>query len=105
MRKLNSFIAALIATTLMAGGTAFAEGGAASSGGSLIPMGAGLAIGLAALGGTLGQGKAVSSILDAIGRNPSAAGGMNKFFFIGLVFIESLVIFSFVIAFILSGKV
>ncbi len=71
---------------------------------SMIPLGAGLAIGLAALGGTLGQGKAVSAALESIGRNPAASGGLFTPMLLGLVFMESLVILGFVIAFTMAGK-
>ncbi len=82
---------------------AFAEGEGAGS--PLVAIGAGMAIGLAVLGGALGQGKAVSSGLEAIGRNPSASGGLFTPMLIGLVFIESICILAFVIAFQLYGKV
>ncbi len=61
-------------------------------------FGAGLAMGLAVLGGGLGQGKAISSALDATGRNPSASGSLRITLVLGLAFVESLVIFTFVIA-------
>jgi len=81
---------------------AFAEDG---SGKGLIAVGAGIAIGVAALGGTLGQGKAVGAALDSIGRNPSASGKVFVPMILGLALIESLVILSFVIANKLSGLV
>jgi len=81
---------------------AFAEDG---SGKGLIAIGAGLAIGLAALGGTMGQGKAVSAALDSIGRNPSASGKIFVPMILGLALVESLVILSFVIANKLAGIV
>lgn len=59
---------------------------------------AGIGIAIAALGGALGQGKIASSALDGIGRNPGAAGQMQTPMILGLVFVESLVIFSLVIA-------
>lgn len=65
---------------------------------SLKPIGAGLAISLAALGGALGQGKVAGSVLDSIGRNPSASGKLLVPYLIGMAFIESLVILAFVIA-------
>ena len=68
-------------------------------------VGAGLAIGLAALGGTMGQGKAVSAALDSIGRNPSASGKIFVPMILGLALVESLVILSFVIANKLAGIV
>lgn len=84
---------------------AFAEGGAASMESGLIGLGAGLAVGLAALGGAMGQGKAISSTLDSIGRNPGAASKMGLWFFVGLALVESLVILAFVIAIQLVGKI
>lgn len=90
---------------LITPGLAFAQDGAANSSSGMIAIGAALAIGLAALGGTLGQGKAISSALDSVGRNPSAAGKILTQMILGLVLIESLVIFSFVIANGLMGKV
>lgn len=72
---------------------AFAEGA-----GEYAPLGAGLAIGIAALGGAIGQGKVASAIAEAIGRNPSAAGKLNLPFFVGVALIESLVILGFVVA-------
>ena len=81
---------------------ALAEG---STGDSLASIGAAIAIGIGALGGALGQGKVVSAVADAIGRNPSAAGKMNVPLFVGLALIESLVILSFVVANALAGKV
>ena len=71
----------------------------------MIAIGAAIAIGLAALGGTLGQSKAIASGLDAIGRNPAASGKVFLPLILGLALIESLVILSFVIAIGLSGKV
>ena len=73
--------------------------------GGSIAIAAGIAIGLAAIGGTLGQGKAVSSGLDAIGRNPSAEGKIKADMMLGLAFVESLVIISFVVAYLLLGKI
>ncbi len=98
----NSLISG--AATLLLPLAAFAEGGASGANG-LVAIGSGIAIGLAAIGGTLGQGKAVSSGLDAIGRNPSAQGKLFTPLLIGLAFVESLVILAFVIAIGLSGKV
>ncbi|MCH8077263.1 MAG: ATP synthase F0 subunit C [SAR324 cluster bacterium] len=68
-------------------------------------LGAGLAVGVAALGGGIGQGIAVSSALEGIARNPSAAGQIFTPMIIGLALIESLVIYGLVIAFILQGKI
>jgi F-type H+-transporting ATPase subunit c len=79
----------------------------ASSGdaGGYIALGAGFAIGLAALGGTIGQGNAVRGALEGIARNPGAADKIQTPMILGLALIESLVIFGFVVAFLLQGKI
>jgi F-type H+-transporting ATPase subunit c len=65
--------------------------------------GAGLAIGLAALGGALGQGRAAAAALEGISRNPGAAARIQTPMILGLALIESLVLFGFLIAFLLQG--
>ena len=69
----------------------------------MIALGAGLAIGIAALGGALGQAKTAASALEGIARNPAAQGKIFTPMIIGLALIESLVIYAFVIAFFLNG--
>jgi F-type H+-transporting ATPase subunit c len=70
-----------------------------------IALGAGLCIGLAALGGSLGQGRAASAALEGIARNPGAAKQVNGPFILGLALIESLVIYALIIALLLVLKV
>jgi F-type H+-transporting ATPase subunit c len=84
----------------------FAQDAAAAhaSQAGLLGIGAGLAIGIAAFGGALGQGKAAQAALDGIARNPAAQGKLFVPMIIGLALIESLVIYAFVIAFMLLGK-
>ena len=74
-----------------------AEGGAGDAYSSL---GAALAIGLAAFGGALGQGKTAAAALEGIARNPAAQGKIFVPMIIGLALIESLVLYAFVIAFV-----
>lgn len=105
MRNNLRFLSILGLYLLCAADSAFAQEGAHGGAGGLAAVGAGLAVGIAALGGGLGQGKAVSAALDSIGRNPSAAGKLLVPMVLGLVFVETLVILSFVIALGLSGKV
>jgi F-type H+-transporting ATPase subunit c len=64
-----------------------------------------LAIGLAAFGGGLGQGRAAAAALEGICRNPTSARDVFTPMLLGLAFIESLVIFALVIAFMLYGKI
>ncbi|MDH5560083.1 MAG: F0F1 ATP synthase subunit C [Deltaproteobacteria bacterium] len=68
-------------------------------------LGAGLAIGIAAAGGGMGQGKAVSAALEGIARNPGSSDKIFVPMIIGLALIESLVIYALLIAFMLVVKV
>jgi F-type H+-transporting ATPase subunit c len=78
---------------------------AVASNSGLIALAAGLGLGLAALGGALGQGRAAATALDGIARNPGAASKINGPMILGLALIESLVIYSLIIAFLLLGKI
>ena len=64
---------------------------------------ASIGLGIAAFGGALGQGRALASAMEGIGRNPESAGKMFVPMLLGLVFIESLVIYALVIGFGVSG--
>ncbi|OQW47764.1 MAG: hypothetical protein A4S09_14495 [Proteobacteria bacterium SG_bin7] len=90
----------LTAMALLAASPALAEEVAtgAAAGSIYKPLGAGLAIGIAAIGGTLGQGKAVAAAMDGISRNPSAAGKMFINYILGLALIESLVLLAWLTA-------
>lgn len=61
----------------------------------------GFALGIAAGLAAIGQGKAVASAAEAIARNPSAAGEVRGALILGLVLIESLVIYVLLISLIL----
>ena len=97
---------ALFAATMLSS-VAFAQDAAHAAGGDkgLVAIAAGLAIGLAAFGGALGQGRAASSALEGIARNPAAQGKIFVPMIIGLALIESLVIYALVVAFALNGKI
>ena len=97
IRKISSILLlVLIATPAMA-----ADGGDTSG---MLGLAAGFAIGLAAIGGALGQAKTAAAALEGIARNPNAAGKIQTPMIIGLVLIESLVIYAFVIAFLIQNK-
>lgn len=83
-------------------GMAFAAEGA--TGGWVGPfavLAAGLGMGLASGLCGLGQGRAAASAVDAIARQPGAAGRIQTVMIIGLALIESLALYVFVIAAIL----
>jgi F-type H+-transporting ATPase subunit c len=109
MSKKNLSLAAAAVTTLLTT-TAFAQeaaGGAAAGGGgsAMAALGAGFAVGLAVLGGGLGQGRAAAAALEGISRNPGAAPRIQTPMILGLALIESLVLFAFAIAFLLQQKI
>jgi len=63
-----------------------------------------LAIAIAALGGTLGQGIATAKGLEGIARNPEAQPKIFIPMIVGLALIESLVIYALVISILLFTK-
>lgn len=69
-----------------------------------LSMGAGLAIGLAVLGGALGQGRAAAAALEGISRNPGAAARIQTPMILGLALIESLVLFALIVAYWLQSR-
>ncbi|PIU00568.1 MAG: hypothetical protein COT74_04250 [Bdellovibrionales bacterium CG10_big_fil_rev_8_21_14_0_10_45_34] len=69
---------------------------AVSSAGDLKALGIGLALGMAAIGGTIGQGIAASAALGGIARNPSAQANVFTPLLLSLVFMETIVLFAFV---------
>jgi F-type H+-transporting ATPase subunit c len=71
---------------------------------SAIAVASGFAIGIAAFGGGLGQGRAIAAGLEGIARNPGASDRIMTPMIIGLALIESLVIYAFVISFMLYLK-
>ena len=96
MRKLLFMFASLLLAA-----PAFAQasgaGPAAGSGWnwSFAALGLGFAVGLAALG----QSKVAAAVAEGMARNPSARPGIQLALFLGLAFIESLVLFIWVMIF------
>jgi F-type H+-transporting ATPase subunit c len=102
-----SVILAVATTMVLVPAMAFAQDAAGSKYDSnrWVAAAAGFAIGLAVLGGTLGQSRAASAALEGISRNPGAAARIQTPMILGLALIESLVLFALVIAFMLVGKI
>lgn len=59
---------------------------------------AGIAIGLAALSGAISMGWSISKSNDSIARQPEAADNIRSLLMIGLVFIETVVIYALIVA-------
>ena len=104
MNSVVKFLGTLVAGLLVCG-IAQAGEDAASGGSSMMAIGLGLGIGLAVFGGALGQGKIGSAALEGIARNPSASDKVFVPMLLALAFVESLVLFGWVLMFLLQGKI
>jgi F-type H+-transporting ATPase subunit c len=93
MRKLQYLLMTLSALFMAV--PAFAQGSETGSA-SLVPIGAGIGIAIAAGLCGLGQGRATASATEALARNPGARAGIQLLLVLGLAFIESLTLFTFV---------
>ena len=93
----------MLAVLAVVGAPALAHAADAAAGGgwvgpfAVIAAGVGMAIAAGLCG--LGQGKATASATEALARNPGARPGIFTFLILGLAFIESLALFTFVIIF------
>ncbi len=99
---LGSFLIPLVAYAQPAATAAATSGSVDDKMGAYI--GAGIAMGLAVLGGGLGQGRAASAALEGVARNPSAASKIQTPLLIALALIESLVLFGLLVAYLLQSK-
>lgn len=61
-----------------------------------------VAVGFGMIGPGIGVGLVAASALEAIGRNPDAAGKIQPLMFTGIVFAEALAIFALVVGFIVK---
>jgi F-type H+-transporting ATPase subunit c len=91
-----------LATAMLLAPAAFAQGteAAASGGKGLLGIAAGFGMGIAAFGCGLGQGRVASAACEGMARNPGAAGAVRTAMILGLVFIETLALFTLVIIFV-----
>jgi F-type H+-transporting ATPase subunit c len=64
-------------------------------------LGAAFAVSFGALGPALAEGRSVAAALDAIARQPEAAGTISRTLFVGLAMIETTAIYCLVIALLL----
>ncbi len=95
MKKLSMLFTALVGVALLAP-TAFAQGGEAAAGGgkSLAALAVAIGMGVAAFGCGMGQGRIASAACEGMARNPGAAGPIRAAMILGLVFVETLVLFT-----------
>ncbi len=66
----------------------------ADSGTSAKAIASGIAIGIAACGGAIGMGMAISKSTEGISRQPEAEGKIRTTMMLGLVFLETVVIYA-----------
>ena len=71
---------------------------------SMIALGYPIGLGLAAIGAGLGLGRAVGSAMEAIGRQPEAAGKIQINMILGCAFIEALAIYALISPFIAGAS-
>ncbi len=72
---------------------------------SMLALALPVGVGMAAIGSAIGLGRAVGSAMDAIGRQPEAAGKIQTAMIIGAALIEALTIYALVVFFMLQGKI
>jgi len=70
--------------------------------GDLSSLGAGLAIGLGAVGPALGIGILAAKAMESLGRNPDAAGPIQQNMILAIAFTEALAIYALVVAVIIK---
>ena len=67
-------------------------------------LGAAFLLGVAAFGGAFAQGRATAAAADGMARNPGAAKDIRGMTLLGLVLIESLVLYALLICFLIYNK-
>ena len=102
MRKISKTlysIAVIAVMALVCALPAFAAGeGANELSLSAKAIAAAIAVGLAAAGGAIGMGMSISKSAEGISRQPEAEGKIRTTLMLGLVFIETAIIYALVIA-------
>lgn len=98
-------VAAVLGLALLLPNLAFAQEAAKAGGGvGWGHLSAAIVLAVGAAAGATAQGRTAVAACDGMARNPGAAGQIRGIAFLGLVLIESLVIYTLVIAFLINGK-
>ena len=90
-----------VQTEAPAEGTEQTNDAAADDDKGSIALAAGIAIGLAALGGAIGMGVAVAKSNESIARQPEMKNDIRSSMMLGMVFIETAIIYALVVAILL----
>ena len=107
--KKAAVILLMLVVVMMIAPAAFAQGGGGDQGKAplnptTLALAAGFGVAIAAVGGGLGQGRIAAAACEGIARNPGAAGGVRAAMLLGLVFVETLTLFTFVVGILLYLK-
>lgn len=62
---------------------------------------AAIAVSIGSIGPSLAEGRSVAAAMDAIARQPEAAGTISRTLFVGLAMIETMAIYCLVVALLL----
>jgi len=95
MKKAAMVMMAAFALVMVLAPAAMAQEGAAGGGGKALgALAVAIGMGAAAFGCGLGQGRIASAACEGMARNPGAAGAIRAAMILGLVFVETLVLFT-----------
>lgn len=96
---LAAVCSAVSVPALAADGGAPAAAAAQEDGGvSAKAIAAAIVVGLGAAGGTIAMGMAIAKSADGVARQPEAEGKIRTLLMLGLVFIETVVIYALIVA-------
>lgn len=70
--------------------------------GDILNIGAGLAIGLGAIGPGIGIGMLASKAMEALGRNPEAGAQIQQNMILAIAFTEAIAIYALVVAIVIK---
>jgi F-type H+-transporting ATPase subunit c len=107
MKRFVTMMLVVLAVCLLAP-SAFAQGGEtakAAQGTNWIGFSAAFAMALAAAGCGIAQSRVAGSACEGMARNPGAADSIRAAMFLGLVFPETLALFTLVVSFTIIFKI
>jgi F-type H+-transporting ATPase subunit c len=96
MKRAVMLLAVLVAVTILAP-AAFAQETGGVGGKGALAIAAAFGMALAAFGAALGQSRVASAACEGMARNPGAAAAIRAAMILGLVFIETLALFTLAI--------
>ena len=97
MKKAVLLLAVILAVTILTPAAFAQEAGGGPGGKGLVTIAAGFGMAIAAFGAAFGQARVASAACEGIARNPGAAGPIRASMILGLVFIETLALFTLAI--------